>query len=369
MNSIVTVFWNALLTAIVVTLLAGLFVAAMPPVYQATAIVKGDSDTMLKLQSADLLLRVVRGTKADLGELEGWLEQLMSARAEPVVLLKEKLTVSVGEDPEWVNVSVEAQSAKTASMLANEIAHLYLEQNARVRLSSEEKARLFVAVEESNARLLSYLKENPALILSSSGKARLDAQAEQSRKRQLALLDTLEQFEQQRLAAARGEIGVLTEPGVVRASQRLDALKLELAELTTRYGPLHQRMAGQKAEVRKAAELLGEALDAYQARIKLKILELERQLAEVDEAVIGWKVELDRFADQQLELKRLELEKEAAVRKFEGMTENSGVELVADAAPPRNTFGFNQLMLLGLVFLGSFMLMVILMVIRSLRAK
>jgi uncharacterized protein involved in exopolysaccharide biosynthesis len=294
----------------------------------------------------------------------------MSASAEPVVLLKEKLTVSVGEDPEWVNVSVEAQSAKTASMLANELAHLYLEQNARARLSPEEKARLFVAVEESNARLLSYLKENPALIIASSGKARLDAQAQQIRKRQLLLLlDTLEQLEQQRLAAARGEIGVLTEPGVVRASQRLDALNLELAELTTRYGPLHLRMAGQKAEIRKAAELLGEALDAYQARIKLKILELERQLAEVDEAVIGWNVELDRFADQQLELKRLELEKEAAVKKFEGMTENSGVELVAEAVPPRNTFGFNQLMLLGLVFLGSFMLMVILMVIRSLRAK
>jgi len=369
MNSIVTVFWNALLTAIVVTLLAGLFVAAMPPVYRATAIVKGDSDTMLKIQSADLLLGVVTATKADLGELEGWLEQLMNARAQPVVLLKEKLTVSVGEDPKWVNVSVEAQSAKTASMLANELAHLYLEQNARVRLSPEEKARLFVAVEESNARLLNYLKENPALIIASSGKGRLDAQAEQSRKRQLALLDSLEQFEQQRLAAARGEIGALTEPGVVRASQRLDALNLELAELTARYGPLHLKMVGQKAEIRKAAELLGEALDAYQARIKLKILELERQLAEVDKAVTGWNVELDRFADQRLELKRLELEKEAAVKKFEGMTENSGVELVADAVPPRNTFGFNQLMLLGLVFLGSFMLMVILMVIRSLRAK
>ena len=369
MNSIASVFWNALLTATVVTLLAGLFVAAMPPVYRATAIVKGDSDAMLKIQSGDLMREIVGTTKADLGKLEGWLEQLMSARADPVVLLKEKLTVSVGEDPEWVNVSVEAQSAKAASILANDLAHLYLKRNARVRLSPEEKAHLFLAVEESNRDLLTFLQQNPALINVAAEQARFDRRIEQSQQRRRALLNTVEQFKEQRRAVSAGEVGTLTEPGVVRASERLLVLNVTLAKLSARYGSQHMKISGQEAEIRKATELLGEALDAYAARIKLKIIELERQLSQADEALGDLAIELDRFVNLELELKRLALVKEAAVKKFEGMTEDSRVELVADAVPPRNTFGFNQLMLLGIVFLGSFMLMVMLMVIRSVRAK
>ena len=369
MNSIASVFWNALLTATVVTLLAGLFVAAMPPVYRATAIVKGDSDAMLKIQSGDLMREIVGTTKADLGKLEGWLEQLMSARADPVVLLKEKLTVSVGEDPEWVNVSVEAQSAKAASILANDLAHLYLKRNARVRLSPEEKAHLFLAVEESNRDLLTFLQQNPALINVAAEQARFDRRIEQSQQRRRALLNTVEQFKEQRRAVSAGEVGTLTEPGVVRASERLLVLNVTLAKLSARYGSQHMKISGQEAEIRKATELLGDALDAYAARIKLKIIELERQLSQADEALGDLAIELDRFVNLELELKRLALVKEAAVKKFEGMTEDSRVELVADAVPPRNTFGFNQLMLLGIVFLGSFMMMVMLMVIRSVRAK
>ncbi len=369
MNSIASVFWNALLTATVVTLLAGLFVAAMPPVYRATAIIKGDSDAMLKIQSGDLLRNVVGTTKADLGKLEGWLEQLMNARADPVVLLKEKLTVSVGEDPEWVNVSVEAQSAKAASILANELAHLYLKMNAKVRLSPEEKAQLFLAVEESNTSLMTFLQKNPALLNVAAEHARFERDIEQAQNRRRVLLNTLEQFEERRLAVSRGEVGTLTEPGVVRASQRLQVLNVKLAKLSARYGSQHMKMSALEAEIQKATELLDEALGAYAARIKLKILELQGQLSQADEALDDLAVEFDRFVNQELELKGLTLAKEAAVKKFEGMTEDSRVELVADAVPPRNTFGFNQLMLLGIVFLGSFMLMVMLMVIRSVRAK
>jgi uncharacterized protein involved in exopolysaccharide biosynthesis len=367
MNSIVGVFWNALLTAIVVTLLAGLFVAAMPPVYRATAIVKGDTDDMLKIQSGDLLQGVIKTTKADLGQLEGWLEQLMSARTDPVNLLREKLTVSEGDDPEWVNISIEAQSANTASTLANDLAHLYLEQSARVQLSPEEKARLFTAVEESNSRLLSFLQQYPVLLNPGSERARLDVLVGQTEKKQQALMSSLDQFQAQRRAAAEGEIGALTEPGVVRASRRLDTLNLERAELAARYGSQHLKMSGQAARVQTASELLSDEIDAYRMRLTTKIAELGKQLTEVSRVRAKLADELGRFVDRQLALKGLELAKESAVKKYEGMTEETKVELIADAVPPRNTFGVNQLMLLGFVFLVSFMLMVVLMVIRSLR--
>lgn len=369
MNSIASVFWNALLTATAVTLLAGFFVAAMPPVYRATAVVKGDSDAMLKIQSGDLLQSVVGTTKADLGKLEGWLEQLMNASADPVVLLKEKLTVSVGADPDWVNVSVEAQSARAASILANDLAHLYLKRNAKARLSPEEKAYLFLAVEESNINLLAFLQTNPALINIAAEEARLDREVAQFQNQRQRLSSALQQSREQHLAVTKRELGRLTEPGVVRAAQRLQALKVELAALGARYGAQHVRMLGQHAEIRAATELLDEALGAYGARLELKILEYEGQLSQADEALVDRGIELDRLVNQQLELKSLELTKEAAVKKFEGMTEDFNVALVADAVPPRNTFGFNQLMLLGFVFLGSFMLMVILMMIRSARAR
>ena len=81
----------------------------------------------------------------------------------------------------------------------------------------------------------------------------------------------------------------------------------------------------------------------------------------------GLAEERGQFVSKQLSLRELELAKEAAVRKYEGMTDEATVQLIADAVPPSSTFGVNQLMLLGFVFLVSFMLMVVLMVIRSVR--
>ena len=126
-------------------------------------------------------------------------------------------------------------------------------------------------------------------------------------------------------------------------------------------------MSGQEARVKTASGRLSDEIGAYRKRLTTKITEIEKHLDEVGKERARLSDELDRFVDQQLALKKFELAKESAVKKYEGMTEETEVELVADAVPPRNTFGVNQLMLLGLVFLMSFMLMVVLMVIRSLR--
>ena len=224
-------------------------------------------------------------------------------------------------------------------------------------------------MEESSSRLLDFLQQNPALMNPASERARLDRLVVQTESKQQTITDLLEQLAQQQLSTVEGEVGALTEPGVVRASHRLDSLMLERAELAARYGSQHLKMSGHEARVQEASTLLRAQIDAYTVRLSLRIEDYEKQLVQVNGILEKVSRDIDRLVDNQLTLKGLELKKESAVKKYEGMTEEMKVELVADAVPPRNTFGFNQLMLLGLVFLMSFMLMVSIMVVRSMRGK
>ena len=125
MKSSLGILWNALLTASVVTLLAALFVAALPPVYRATAIVQGTSEDMLRMRSADFLEQVLKESKADTSDLVGWLEEVTSAKQQGSQLLQQKLFVSSGEETGWIIVTVEAQNADTAQKFANDIARIH----------------------------------------------------------------------------------------------------------------------------------------------------------------------------------------------------------------------------------------------------
>jgi uncharacterized protein involved in exopolysaccharide biosynthesis len=364
MNSIVRIFWNAVMTATVVTLLSGLFVAAMPPVYRATATVKGSPDDKLVILSADLIRHVAGGTQANLNNLSGWFEQLAQAKPSGENLLQQKLFVQVGEEHGWIDITVEAQDAETATTLANDVATAFVRRSAVVRLSVEDKAALFVQVEQTDQSLLAFLAEHPKLLYSSNEHRRLNTELAA-----LATKKNLIKSDRNKLQATlgfldSGQLGAISEPGIVRASKEVELQQQRHAELSTRYGSQHQKMKSKVAELEVAKTYRQAQVAAYRTRLVDQSREVENRLAEVERSIDTVNVSSAALASSLLVLEELKQDQASALHKFQGMSEDTVFETFAQALPPQNSLGFNQLLLLGFVFLASFTLMVALMVFR-----
>lgn len=369
MKSSLGILWNALLTASVVTLLAALFVAAMPPVYRATAIVQGTADDMLRMHSADFLAQVLKESKADTGDLVGWLEQLTSARQQGVQLLYQKLFVSPGDEDGWINVTVEAQNAETAQRFANDIARLHSQLRTRVQLSPEEKAVLFVEVEKADETLKAFMQQHPEVLRHTQERQNLLQGVERGNQQVAQLESRQDNLRQQLEAVRRKALGVLTEAGVVRAIERIDNHSAKMATLTTRYGEQHQKMRAALAEKERWDQALKDELVAYGARLEERILKIRADLA-MQQAVIADLQQKVTLLDQShLHYEQLKVDRKTALARFEGMNDEATTDIFARAVVPGNTLGFNQTLLLVFVFLVSFMLMAILMIVRSNRGR
>lgn len=369
MKSSLGILWNALLTATVVTLLAGLFVAAMPPVYRATSTVQGSAEDMLRLRSADFLGQVLKESSASTEDLVGWLEEITSARQKGIQLLEQKLFISAGEQPGWIDITVEAQNANTATDFANDIARVHSEQRTRVKLTPEEKAMLFGEVEKIDAELARFLDRYPEVLRYPQARQAYVLDTNRQQQAETNLLNQQEQFRAQLEAARRAEIGAIREPGVVRASQNLNNYEGRLANLASRYGEQHQKMLAAQAERQKFEDQLQDELLAFGARLEERIktlrADLKRQQARIKEA----EDRVNNLDQEYLEYEKLKLARSTALARFEGMTEEEASTTYARAVTPGNSLGFNQVLLLAFVFLVSFMLMAILMIVRASRVR
>ncbi|NBP89530.1 MAG: hypothetical protein EBU59_13735, partial [Planctomycetia bacterium] len=201
MKATVNLIWNALLTAVVVTLLAGLFVAAMPPVYLATATVKGDADGILIIRSGDLIAEVTRVVKPQPDDLRSWLQELTSESTDVPTMLKQNLTVEARPGEGWLDITVQARVSVTAARLANEIASAYLSRVDQNNLTPEAMAMLFQPVEDAEAALVAFLDQHPELASFRAALQPLDREL-QLRARQVETVENkLAQIDEQRRAA------------------------------------------------------------------------------------------------------------------------------------------------------------------------
>ncbi len=369
MKSPFGILWNALLTAIVVTLLAGLFVAAMPPVYRATATVQGSSEDMLRLRSADFLERALKSSKIGTQDLVGWLEEITSARLEGVQLLQQKLFVSAGDQPGWIDITVEAQNAETATRFANDIARLHSEMMTRVQLTAEEKARLLQEVEAVDERLAKFLDENPEVLRFKQAQQQLGTEVKRLENQKLRI-ENQQALDREQLQAVRGDaVGALTEPGVVRAASRLQAYETKRAELASRYGDQHQKMLAVNSELLLARTHLEEELAAYGRRLEQRIMDNEAKTRELQNRIDEFEQKIERLDLSVVEYEKLGTARNTALARYEGMSDSEPSKVFSRAVVPGNALGFNQALLLVVVFLASFMFMAILMVIRAGRVE
>lgn len=367
MSNSFAILWNALLTATIITLLAGLFVAAMPPVYRATSIVQGTSEDMLRLQSADFLAEVLVESSAKTDQLSGWLEQVTSAQLKGIQLLQQKLFVNPGEQPGWINIAVEAQSAETATAFANDIAKIFTRSQERVRLTPEEKAALFKEVTLLDERLAEMVTQSPQVLRYAAEQQRNTQEATRLRQRISQLRDEQNEYRESLQAVRRQQAGSLTEPGVVRALDRLKTYEARIADLASRYGEQHQKMRAALAERDVVTQQLQQALSAFDQRLESQLASKRDQIVRQQTALEQTERAISELDGRYAEYTNLVLARDTALARFERMNEASDSVVYAEAVTPGNTLGFNQILLLMFVFLVSFGLMIVLMVVRGSR--
>lgn len=355
--------WNALLTAVVVTLLAGLFVAAMPPVYQATAIVRGSDDEMLQLQSASLLAEVTRTTSVDLTELRGWFEQLTEGEGglDKITLLQQKLDIARGEKADWINITVEAQDAKSAAQLADGIAREYSRQRMRKTLSAEDRMQASRTADIAGTQLLGHLEQDPRLLDYPSALRALQTQIRQIEQKIEAIDKEITRLGVERSAASRGDTGALTEPGVVRVLQRLKSLEATQAGLAKKYGSAHQKMTAIQAQLAQANRSLADELEGFRKRLDQRITVHEQNRAQFGAEIETLQMQILALQASETRRQQLRLAHEKSLAQLQGLTDDTAVEAYASAVLPRNTLGSNQLLLVLLVFSATFVLVFLLL--------
>lgn len=363
-QTLVGKIWNALLTAIVVTLLVALFVAAMPPVYQAKATVRGSADDMLLIQSADILAFVARTTKVRISTLRGWYEQLLEAGGDldEITLLQQKLTVRRGQQSDWIDIIIEAQDPKVAAVLADEIAAAYSKRRTRSVLQTRERALAQQQAASLEMDLMRHLESDARLLNFAATVTALKTDMRQRDQKFDAIDREVVRLNREKKAAALGDTGALTEPGVVRSVERVVKAKMEQSALAMRYGPGHQKFTLMAARLNQANIELQNELSAFAQRVDQRINAEFKKRGTLEKEKAALELQLNGLERNRLEQERLELRHETVLATLQGLAQGSAVQAFAKAVPPRNTFGSNQLLLLLSIFLAAFIFILVLLV-------
>jgi len=364
MKSTVNLIWNALLTAVVVTLLAGLFVAAMPPVYLATATVKGDADGILIIRSGDLIEEVTRVVKPQPDDLRGWLQELTSEITDVPTMLKQNLSVQARPGEGWLDITVQARVSVTAAKLANEIARAYLGRVDQNKLTPEAKARLFQPVEAAETALADYLQQHPELASFQAALQPIDREMQVRVRALEAAENKLTQIDEQR-RAVKNDVSLLTEASVVRALQRRDSVRQRVAEMETRYGSQHQKMIAVRAELRETEKQLSQALADFEARLQQRRSDARAERARAESALQRARAEREALVEREARHQQLKLARESALARYNGITQEQKRYEFSEAVPPPNSLGFAQLVSLVAIFFLTFIVVFLVSLIRS----
>lgn len=365
MNNAIQSIWSAFLTATVVTMLAGLFVAALPPVYRATATVKGTPDGMLIIQSGELLAQVMQTAEVRPDDLYGWTEEIAGADVDGAALLQQKLFVSRGAEAGWIDITVEGGVAQSTARLANEIAKAYLDRVRQNELTLEAKQALYLVVETREAELSKFLQENPKLVDFRAEKNRLDTELRNIDQRVKA-----EQLKRTRNAeqidfANQRSVSALNDTVVKQAARERDLADQSIASLTSRYGNQHQKLRQARAKFETAESQLNQAFANAISRLNIQDRHIEDSIRSVEAEHTRKAKEVEELLALEAHHAQLKLARQSALDRFNGMTREQRRYEFAEAAPTANTLGYNQMMLLVGIFLTVFVLVQVLMLLRG----
>lgn len=368
MNNILKIVWNASLTALVITLLTGLFILAMPPTYRATSTIIADAGNQVLFRSADLLNEAIAETKIDALYLRSWTDALLDREADALNLLRQRLSVNHVADQGWFEVSVEAADPDIAALMANAVSTAFLRRTASSALPDEEREGLRTSLAEAEASIVSFTSANPNLRNPAALEASLDRQAADISNR-IVRLET-------ELVDARAEIEILRsgdlapvsdEPETRRLLQRQQQLITRKADHSTRYGSRHQKMVALEAEIRAAEEMVNSHIARAETRALVALNALSARIAEVE--MERGKIEAERLAFIQLrsELNALQTDRDLLEVKLRGDSNSIDTSRYSAAIPPESSLGFGQIRLMMLIFAATFLIVVAIQLLRPAR--
>lgn len=365
---LLSLLWNALSTATIVTLVIGMFALALPPQYRATATVPVDDDTLLLLRSEDFLRSLINANQAiPYQNLTSFSERLLQREAslDPLGRLIRSLTVTPGDRDNWVNINIDAPDPKLATRLVVLLASSYeqrLTDKVETRPEIELAADRLTAAEET---LLAFQGANPRSRNIELERDRIASLDTSLLDRITATRNEIDRLTQGLQQLQKGDPGLLVEdPAVRRAFDLRDATRLEREALASRYGTLHQDYIAIEAALRAARAVVAEEVKVGTQRAEQRLVDQRRLLDQLTSEQATLAQERLSLADLSHQLDGLVQERDAARRNYDVLKERTPEYGYSAAVVSRNLIASQLLPVLGMVFLVTTLVLFVVMLSR-----
>ncbi len=367
-RSFITVVWSSLATAFIVTLLAGMFLLALPKVYRATATVAGTGDAVLYIRSEAFLSGVVSESNLPINELETFQDVLLRRKGpdDRVARLIENMTVEKDPFESWIDISIDAPDAELAADVANAVARRYVLSRAEDEDSSELERQASQNVTDAIAELEAFNSEH-------GGRAALEA-AHAEQLRQQAALDVERQHLEQQLEARRVHVGqvqdgdfesLMDDQSFAMVLSQRNQKQLNYDQLQTRYGKQHQKMVAAEAELATAETMLRTQAMVSSKRLTQEIKRIQTQQRDLELRVSSLEEMKAGSANRLKTLNDLEQAVQEAKTEFDSVTQQLSAESYAKAIVPRDLISTQLLWMLAGVFGVTTVLVSVILVFRS----
>lgn len=342
MNQLSRPFWNALLSAIAVTVLGALLLLGLPQQYRATAAIEGDASDLVTLRSADFLSDIVGDVDMPTNVLNSWQDQWLGIERTTINLLVDAVEYHRTSNG-LIEINVTSRNPEFSATLANRIAKAYLTAH---RHPSD------AATTDPEASLLKNQLDLAKTTLAQQPPEKL---VNRQLDRVNSILDTLHaqqrQVEQEINALAAGDQDAYANS---RSLARLLSERREVVEkltrLGTRYGPRHQSIIAASQQRDAFHQQIEESVQQVLARQRADLLDVKHHITtRKDER--GSLVDALK-ARRTLEAQILTLEEKLNVTIN---TDGHQPEFAA-AVVPEGALGIHSMTTLLVVFLTAFVL-------------
>lgn len=353
--------WIIIVLLVVAVLASYFFSKSMTKIYQTSTVVMvkedsgmdslfGDQFSMMSgkaskisTYTAMMKTRVIMNkviTELDLRNEEG---ELLSNTG-----LANHISISGSTDTNMMTITVEYSDPVVARDIANKLVEVFKEQNQQINRADLKSATSFISnqletvkvnLAELEDKLLAYKMENGVVLPEEYGKKLLEQLTELETNRaearlnieetQLALVETRKQFNQEDREIISGKT-ITNNPVVLRNSEKLVNLEIELAGLLEVYTEKHPKVIEIKRQIEEVKGVLStaveeiissrtETLNPLYQTLKQKIISLETTLITAGAKVNGLEqriseleLELNKLPTKELDLARLQRESKVA---------------------------------------------------------
>ena len=293
-----------------------------------------------------------------------------------------------------IRIRFTANEAAKAANIANKIADLYLVEQLEAKFEATERAskwlseriiHLRAAVERSEQAVEAYRREHGLIkgsddLTTAAGQiSALSTQLVNARAKRAEVEARLSQIE--RLLKSRRGIesasDVLSSPLIQRLGERESTLIGRIAELRAEYGPKHPKMIAARAEIADLRRKIQEEVKKIVQRVRSEAIVVRARVKSLERSMRNLESRVANLNQKSVRLRTLEREAranrtflETVLKRFKETSAQEGLQtpdarIISAAVIPLRSYYPNIPLLLGLVFVGSLIIGLGLVVLRD----